>query len=212
MYCLFNFTMATYYNFEIWDSCEMESSDKRLYEDFDELCDVADEILTKRNGKFIKPNRKAIKEKLKSCPAYAVWYTHQENETSYGTRIYINQMKVVPKKQKYVYRYSVLCTPTPNRHSQLYDSFDEMYDAANKELTELYKTIGKDWADPETQSESRKNWRWDTTKEGCRKTLEENNSVQYAYFIDPNGGFKTDTLVVNGGVRTDRFYLDKVAV
>jgi hypothetical protein len=91
--------MTTYYNFEIWDSCEMESIDRRLYEDFDELCDVVDEILTKRNGKFVKPDRKAIKEKLNARPDYAVWYTHRNDETAgYGTRIYINQMTVVPKK------------------------------------------------------------------------------------------------------------------
>ena len=77
----------------------MECNDKRLYEDFDELCDVADEILRKRNDNFVKPDRKAIKEKLNARPDYAVWYTYKADETAgYGTRIYINQMTVVPKK------------------------------------------------------------------------------------------------------------------
>ena len=91
--------MTTYYNFEIWETGEMESNDRRLYEDFDELCDVVDEILSKRTDNLVKPDRKLILEKLNARPKYAVWYTHQENENSYDTRIYINQMKVVPKKQ-----------------------------------------------------------------------------------------------------------------
>lgn len=161
MYCLFNFTMATYYNFEIWDSCEMESSDKRLYEDFDELCDVADEILTKRNGKFIKPNRKAIKEKLNACPAYAVWYTHQENETSYDTRIYINQMKVVPKKKetkKYVYQYFVRNNEqTEMKSSPKYETFDEVCDVLDKELRKLH---GESWQ-PRMTREQYKNYMGD---------------------------------------------------
>ena len=90
--------MTTYYNFEIWDSCEMECNDKRLYEDFDELCDVADEILKKRNDNFVKPDRKAIKEELNNRPDRAVWYAHKNDKRTYGTAICINQMKVVPKK------------------------------------------------------------------------------------------------------------------
>jgi hypothetical protein len=102
MSCLLIYTptdiMTTYYNFEIWETGEMETIDRRLYEDFDELCDVVDEILSIRNTNFVKPNRKQIMEKLNANPKYAVWYTHKNNEKTYETRIYINQMKVVPKK------------------------------------------------------------------------------------------------------------------
>ena len=196
--------MATYYTIHMQDlpSGTEHYFSTEVFESFDDACDALDKEIAKHDKNFVKPDRAKMRE-LTDSPVY-----HRMPLQMFG----LMKRTFVPKKPKYVYRYSVLCTPTPNRHSQLYDSFDEMYDAANKELTELYKTIGKDWNDPETQEESRKNWRWDTTKEGCRKTLEKNNSVQYAYFIDPNGGFKTDTLVVNCGVRTDRFYLDKVAV
>lgn len=199
--------MTTYYSFQTW-SMGGQGDCHVLYETFDDACDAIEEEI-KLCGNYDdfqknKPNREEKFKELEKSDIVTYWVL--------GDQLCIAKMKVVPKKPKYVYRYSVLCTPTPNRNSQLYDSFDEMYDAANKELTELYKTIGKDWNDPETQEESRKNWRWDTTKEGCRKTLEETRSVLYAHFIDPNGGIKTDTLVVNCGVRCDRFYLDKVAV
>lgn len=102
MSCLFPLPptdrMTTYYNFEIWETGELESNDKRLYEDFDDLCDVVDEILSARNNNFVKPDRKRIMEELNARPKYAVWYTHRADEKTYETRIYINQMKVVPKK------------------------------------------------------------------------------------------------------------------
>lgn len=169
--------MATYYNFEIWDSCEMESSDKRLYEDFDELCDVADEILTKRNGKFIKPNRKAIKEKLNACPAYHVWYTHQENAPSYDTRIYINQMKAVPKKKYPVYYYKAVSANGQVMKSQEFSSFDEVYKL-------LEQTVRNN------ECENYFDWKPPMTREETEQLLEKELSIEYARFDNQGNGIK----------------------
>ena len=98
---------------------------------------------------------------------------------------------------KIAYRYTVeITTGERGRESVLYDSFDEVYDAVNKELGELHKSIGLNWNDPETQKACRKDWDWSVFKEECKQVLDRFPSVQFADF--------------KNGYRTERFFLEKV--
>lgn len=171
--------MTTYYNFEIWETGEMECNDKRLYEDFDELCDVADEILTKRNGNFVKPDRKAIKEELNNRPDRAVWYAHKNDKRTYGTAICIHQMTVVPKKlkqKKYVYQYYVRNDEqTEMKASPKYESFDEVCDVLDNELRKRHGS----------------HWEPRMTREEYKKYMDDHTACAISYDF-----FKTDTYVL----------------
>ena len=114
-----------------------------------------------------------------------------------GTDLATYFMIKLNMEPKIAYQYTVsFPTGEQARKSALYNTFDEMYEAVNKELTELHNSVGLNWNDPEIQKTSRKDWDWSVSHVDCKLALDKFPSIQFAD-------------LVNCG-RTERFYLEKV--
>lgn len=168
MYCFFNFNMTTYYMIQTWKN----RFSRNLYETFDDACDAIEKEIKSE----VEINRE---EKLKDIQE---WNDVLYYKTSSGEKFHIVEMKVVPKKDKYVYQYWVenkICGL--HTKSGKYTSFDEVCDALDMELSQLYEVDGKE------------------PLQGNRlviKTLlEKSPTTTYAYYND--GGSTTDKYVLS---------------
>ncbi len=100
MYCLFNFTMATYYTIQTWIGGMLDSETFNLYETFDEACDTIEGYM-KAYVDFeesylekIKPNREEKRKNIES------WNRVAYLKMPSGDMKYITKLTVVPNKKE----------------------------------------------------------------------------------------------------------------
>lgn len=161
-----------------------------IFEDFNDALDAIEEEARRFTPHFVAVDRDVFSKMPNKRNVY-----HQIGDNRY---LALDEVNFVPKKPKFDYQYTVaITTGEKGRKSPLYATFDEMYDAVNAELTQLHKSIGLNWNDPETQKACRKDWGWSVTNVDYKQALDKFPSVQFADFTNNN--------------RTERFYLERVA-
>ncbi len=149
MYCIFNFTMATYYTIHMQDlpSGTEHYFSTEVFESFDDACDALDKEIAKHDKNFVKPDRAKMRE-LTYSPVY-----HRMPFKMFG----LMERTFVPKKptKKYVYQYFVRSNEQTT--SPKYETFDEVCDVLDKELRKLH---GESWQ-PRMTREQYKNYMGD---------------------------------------------------
>ena len=100
MYCIFNFTMTTYYTIQTWRNRAYEWETFNLYETFDEACDTIEgymkayEDFDESDFEKIKPNREEKRKNIESWNRVA--YLKMPN----GEEKHIARLKIVPNKKE----------------------------------------------------------------------------------------------------------------